>query len=179
MHCVFSFYIDSKKPHVKTTAEEKQITPLDQSKLHILHSHVAIYRKEGWKCFISRRTQHILFTVIWRQTYGKGPLRKREETFCHHMGYSFRLAARVLLYASSHRQDNTYHGLCYTSRGALAGTRVLYRYSGILFYFLLQIKFVKKPTLLTVYEDLFYECLISQILKSSIPAYGKYDGTVD
>ena len=40
-----------------------------------------------------------------------------------HMGYSIRLAARVLLYASSHRQDNTYHGLCYTSRGALAGTR--------------------------------------------------------
>ena len=35
------------------------------------------------------------------------------------MGYSFRLAARVLLYASSHRQVNTYHGLCYTSRGAL------------------------------------------------------------
>ena len=31
--------------------------------------------------------------------------------------------ARVLLYAPSHRQDNTYHGLCYTSRGALAGTR--------------------------------------------------------
>ena len=27
------------------------------------------------------------------------------------------------LYASSHRQDNTYHGLCYTSRGALARTR--------------------------------------------------------
>ena len=31
-----------------------------------------------------------------------------------------RLTARVLLYAPSHRQDNTYHGLCYTSRGALA-----------------------------------------------------------
>ena len=29
----------------------------------------------------------------------------------------------VLLYAPSHRQDSTYHGLCYTSRGALAGTR--------------------------------------------------------
>ena len=39
------------------------------------------------------------------------------------MGYAFRLTARVLLYAPSHRQDNTYHGLCYTSRGALAGTR--------------------------------------------------------
>ena len=40
-----------------------------------------------------------------------------------HIGYSFRLAARVLLYAPSHRQDSTYHGLCYTSRGALARTR--------------------------------------------------------
>ena len=39
------------------------------------------------------------------------------------MGYSFRLAARVLLYAPSHRQDSTYHGLCCTNRGALAGTR--------------------------------------------------------
>ena len=47
----------------------------------------------------------------------------REETHCRHMGYSFRFAARVLLYASSHRQDNTYHSLCYTSRGSLAGTR--------------------------------------------------------
>ena len=41
---------------------------------------------------------------------------ERDETRCHHMGYSFRLAARVLLYAPSHRQDNTYHSLCYTSR---------------------------------------------------------------
>ena len=47
----------------------------------------------------------------------------REETRCRHIGYSFRLTARDLLYAPSHRQDNTYHGLCYTSRGALAGTR--------------------------------------------------------
>ena len=31
----------------------------------------------------------------------------REETRCRHMGYSFRLAARVLLYASSHRHDVT------------------------------------------------------------------------
>ena len=47
----------------------------------------------------------------------------REETRCRLIGYSFRLTARVLLYAPSHRQDNTYHGLCYSSRGALAGTR--------------------------------------------------------
>ena len=62
--------------------------------------------------------------VIWCQTYDKGPLIfAREKTRCRHMGYSFRLAARVLLYAPSHRQDSTYHSLCYTSRGALAGTR--------------------------------------------------------
>ena len=47
----------------------------------------------------------------------------REETRCRHMGYSLRLTARVLLYAPSHRLDSTYHGLCYTSRGSLAGTR--------------------------------------------------------
>ena len=47
----------------------------------------------------------------------------RKETRCHHIRYSFRLTARVLLYAPSHRQDSTYHCLWYTSRGALAGTR--------------------------------------------------------
>ena len=43
----------------------------------------------------------------------------REETRWRHMGYSFQLAARFILY---YRQDRTYHGLCYTSRGTLAGT---------------------------------------------------------
>ena len=47
----------------------------------------------------------------------------REETRCRHMGNVFRLAASVLLYASSHRQDNAYHSICCTSRGILAGTR--------------------------------------------------------
>ena len=56
---------------------------------------------------------------IWWRTI----LIARKETRCHHMYYSLRLTARVLLYAPSHRQDSTYHSLCYTSRGALAGTR--------------------------------------------------------
>ena len=47
----------------------------------------------------------------------------REETCRRHMFYSIRLAARVLLYAPSHRQGSTYHSLCYTSRGTLAGAR--------------------------------------------------------
>ena len=64
----------------------------------------------------------MLFMVLWHQTYGKGRLSERENPLLQ-LGYSFRLGARVLLYAPSHRQDSTYHGLCYTSRGALAGTR--------------------------------------------------------
>ena len=56
---------------------------------------------------------------IWLRTI----LIVRKETRCRHIGYSFRLTAMVLLYAPSHRQDNTYQGLCYTSREALAGTR--------------------------------------------------------
>ena len=35
----------------------------------------------------------------------------------------FPISSKGFLYASSHRQDNTYHSLCYTSRGALARTR--------------------------------------------------------
>ena len=31
------------------------------------------------------------------------------------------ISSKVFLYASSHRQDNIYHSLCYTSCGALAG----------------------------------------------------------
>ena len=56
---------------------------------------------------------------IWLRTI----LIVRKETRCRHIGYSYRLTARVLLYAPSHKQDNTYHGLWYTSRGALAGAR--------------------------------------------------------
>ena len=56
---------------------------------------------------------------IWLRTI----LIVRKETCCRHMGYSFRLAARLLLYAPSHWQDSTYHSLCYTSRGALTVKR--------------------------------------------------------
>ena len=78
-----------------------------------------------------KRKGKVLFNdalnTFYLRLYGVGPLRlAREETHCRHIGYSFRLAARVLLYASCHRQDNTYHSLCYTSCGTLAGTRNSY-----------------------------------------------------
>ena len=40
-----------------------------------------IGRKEGNVLF--NDTLNTFYLVIWRQTYGKGPLRKREETRCH------------------------------------------------------------------------------------------------
>ena len=65
-------------------------------------------------------------STLYLRLYGVGHMVKiaREETRCRHMGYSFRLAARVLLYAPSHRQGNIYYGLCYTSRGTMVGTRL-------------------------------------------------------
>ena len=46
-----------------------------------------------------------------------------EETrCCHYMDYSFRLAARFF-YIHHPTYDSTYHGLCYTSRVALASSR--------------------------------------------------------
>ena len=48
----------------------------------------------------------------------------REETRCHHTSYSFRLAGRVLLYASSNRQNNTNQGLCYIICATPAGHNI-------------------------------------------------------
>ena len=78
-------------------------------------------RKEMF--YLTTHSTHFIYgymaSDIWLRTIQIA----REETRCRHMGYSFRLTARVLLYAPSHRLDSTYHGLCYTSRGALTGTR--------------------------------------------------------
>ena len=73
--------------------------------------------------YLTTHSTHFIYGYLASGIWLRTILIAREETRCRHMGYSFRLAARVLLYAPSHRQDSTYHGLCYTSRGALAGTR--------------------------------------------------------
>ena len=83
-----------------------------------------LFWKEKKKCFdLTSTSTHFIYgymaSGIWKRTI----LIVRKETRCRHIGYSYRLTARVILYAPSHRQDSTYHGLCYTSRGALAGTR--------------------------------------------------------
>ena len=88
--------------------------------MNLLHPH-AIGRKEGNVLF------NDALNTFYLRLYGVKHMVNdiqiaREKTRCRHMCYYFRLAARVLVYALSHRQDSTFHGLCYTSRGALAGT---------------------------------------------------------
>ena len=97
------------------------------------HALVVNSMEEGRKemVYLTMHSTHFIYgymasDILWLRTI----LIVRKETCCCHIGYSFWLAARVLLYAPSHRQDSTYHrqdstyySLCYTSRGALAGTR--------------------------------------------------------
>ena len=73
--------------------------------------------------YLSTHSTHFIYGYMASDVWLRTILIVRKETRCRHIGYSYRLTARVLLYAPSHRQDNTYHSLCYTSHGALAGTR--------------------------------------------------------
>ena len=69
--------------------------------------------------YLTTHSTHFIYGYVASDIWLRTILIVRKETHCCHIGYSYRLTARVLLYASSHRQDNTYHSLCYTSRGAL------------------------------------------------------------
>ena len=79
-------------------------------------------RKEMF--YLTTHSTHFIYGYMASDMWLRTILIVRKETRCRHIGYSLRLTARVLLYAPSHRQDSTYHGLCYTSRGALAGRRM-------------------------------------------------------
>ena len=61
---------------------------------------------------ITVHSTHFIYSYItsdigYRTTY----IVRAKTRCCHYMGYFFQLAARVLLYAPSHRQDSTYHDL--------------------------------------------------------------------
>ena len=73
--------------------------------------------------YLTTHSTHFIYSYMASDIWLRTILIVRKETRCRHIGYSYRLTVRVLLYAPSHRQDNTYDGLCYTSRGALAGTK--------------------------------------------------------
>ena len=81
---------------------------------------------EGRKCVFFNDVLNILYFRLG--LYGVGHMvndhsdSERGNPLPPH-GLLFPISSKVFLYAPSHRQDSTYHGLCYTSRGALAGTR--------------------------------------------------------
>ena len=81
------------------------------------------YCRERETFYLTTHSTHFIYGYMASDIWLRTILIVRKETRCRHIGYSYGLTARVLLYAPSHRQDNTYHGLCYTSRGAPAGTR--------------------------------------------------------
>ena len=85
------------------------------------HCHyLFIYLREREIFYLTMHSTHFIYGYMASDIWLRTILIVRKETRCRHIGYSYRLTARVLLYAPSHRQDTTYHGLCYTSRGALA-----------------------------------------------------------
>ena len=57
--------------------------------------------------YLTTHSTHFIYGCMALDIRLRTILIVRKETRCHHIGYSFRLAARVLLYAPSHRQDNT------------------------------------------------------------------------
>ena len=96
---------------------------------HMYCCHVSLFISSTYTTYISPvlnknvllndtlNTFHLLL-------YGKGPLKiGRDETCCRHMAYTFPINSKGSFICTTHTQDSTYHGLCYTSRGALAGTR--------------------------------------------------------
>ena len=80
-------------------------------------------KKEREMFYLTTHSTHFIYGYMVSDIWLRTILIVRKETRCRHIGYCYRLTAKVLLYAPSHRQDNTYHSLCYTSRGALDGTR--------------------------------------------------------
>ena len=91
--------------------------------ISVLTSCLKEREREGEMFYLTTHSTHFIYGYMASDIWLRTILIVRKETHCRHIGYSYRLTARVLLYAPSRRQDNTYHSLCFTSRGALAGTR--------------------------------------------------------
>ena len=106
--------------------------PSNISNFHIVHvlvinldfvPYVSVYKWRKEMFYLTTHSTHFIHGYMASDIWQRTTQIAKKETRCRHMGYTFRLAARVLLHASSHRQDSTYHGLCYNSPGTLAGTR--------------------------------------------------------
>ena len=79
-----------------------------------------IAKEERQDIFYLTMNSTCLFTVIWQRTIQRARKRKPAAATTW---LQFPISSICFLYVPSHRQDSTYHGLCYTILGALAGTR--------------------------------------------------------
>ena len=83
------------------------------------------------KCNIRKKEGNVLFydalSTFYLRLYRVGHMVKdhsdsdRGNPLPSH-GLLVPISSKVILYAPSHKQDITYHGLCHTSRGTKAGT---------------------------------------------------------
>ena len=115
--------------------------------------------------YLMTHSTHFIYGYMASDIWLRTILIVRKETRCRHIGYSYRLAARVLLYAPSHRQDSTHHRLCYTSRGALAGTRnaTVYRelsYTVWTVYTSVQLQYIIQSISPLIFTDIILHLLI-------------------
>ena len=73
---------------------------------------IYLFQCEREMFYLTTHSTHFIYGYMASDIWLRTILIVRKETPCRHIGYSYRLTARVLLYAPSHRQDNTYHSLC-------------------------------------------------------------------
>ena len=73
--------------------------------------------------YLTTHSTHFIYGYMASDIWLRTILIVRKETRCRHIGYSYRFTAKVLLYMHHPTDRITHHDLCYTSRGALAGTR--------------------------------------------------------
>ena len=119
---------------------------------------MCVCEREREMFYLRTHSTHFIYGYMASDIWLRTILIVRKETCCRHIGYSYRLTARVLVYAPSHRQDNTYHGLCYTSCGALAGTRsvCVYMYVCVCVYIYI---YIYTHTHWLKYQTFLYNCL--------------------
>ena len=121
--CLRHFYRCVKLPLVTPQCTPRQNFRNSAVNFYIFCDRIERERGREEMFYLTTHSTHFIYGYMASDIWLRTILIVRKETRCHHMVTCYWLTARVLLYAPSHRQDNTYHGLCYTSRGALAGTR--------------------------------------------------------
>ena len=79
-----------------------------QYQKQLFNSYVTVCRKQEREMFyLTTHSTHFIYGYMASDIWLRTILIVRKETRCRHIGYSYRLTARVLLYAPSHRIKHT------------------------------------------------------------------------